>query len=297
MTSPRLPGAPAPSALASTAPLHLLTSLTHGPVQDLGFGPRPPGAQRWCHAACPALLTTSSRPAPLPRVSTWGVFQAALALFSPDSLFRCTLSRLVRSLSICWRISKSLLQSVISPSFGPFSHSMNCFYSDIWGPPSSMLAVQHFPDRIHYLSLQISSPMGTLIPGNDTPVFHALPFLLTDLLLMQHLGVWLNVTCFREAFLEPLRPPSSYILFRNSCPSCNYILICYLFHVISSPELGASRTGTVTTAHSAPSATAQSGSNTYLVNKRLQGCACVTGMLLIHHILNLFILNSYASLW
>ena len=195
MTSPRLPGAPAPSALASTAPLHLLTSLTHGPVQDLGFGPRPPGAQRWCHAACPALLTTSSRPAPLPRVSTWGVFQAALALFSPDSLFRCTSSRLVRSLSICWRISKSLLQSVISPSFGPFSHSMNCFYSDIWGPPSSMLAVQHFPDRIHYLSLQISSPMGTLIPGNDTPVFHALPFLLTDLLLMQHLGVWLNVTC------------------------------------------------------------------------------------------------------
>lgn len=116
MPSPRLPGAPAPSALASTSPLHLLTSLTRGPVQGLCSGPRPRD---------PSSDTTW--PAPLPSVSTRGVFQVALALFSPESLFRSS-SRLVRSRSICWRISKSLLQSIISPTFGPFSLSMNCFY-------------------------------------------------------------------------------------------------------------------------------------------------------------------------
>lgn len=118
----------------------------------------------------------------------------------------------------------------------------------------------------------------------------------TDLLLIQHLGVWLNVTC-SEGSLEPLRPSSSYILFQNSYHSCNYILICDLFHVTSSLDSWASRTGTVTTAHSVPSATRTIWiRDTHSVNRRLRGCARVIGMLLINHILNLFILNSCASL-
>lgn len=101
-----------------------------------------------------------------------------------------------------------------------------------------MLAVQRFPDRIHYLFLQISSSMGILIPGNDTSALHALPSLPTDLLLRQkHLGGMIKCHLLREALLEPLRPPSSYVLFQNSYHSCNYILICDLFHVISSPRL------------------------------------------------------------
>lgn len=119
----------------------------------------------------------------------------------------------------------------ISHLFCPFSHPVNCFYLDVSQDPYSTLAIQRFPNRIHDPFLQSSSSPGFLIPGM-TPPSSTPPR--AKLLLMQHFGLWLNVTCSGRSSCCTLSKPLAFF-FQSIYRTYNYILICLIRFMLFSP--------------------------------------------------------------